>query len=879
MRNFQLLVMVTVVMFFASCDEFSQQSADPLNYIPEDSPLILETNNLLPVWNTYAQSSIWGVRKENKGFNRIYRQMQQLVKLGEKHPKIASAFAGNKTFIATTVDGDFQANLLLSTASSLSFKDIESIIQNDFGSKASITHKSHLEIPVHQIIFSEEDAVLNFAFESGVLLLSYDFKTITRALEQSIKKSHLPKNNRFAEIRSTSGEYSDGTLLVNFSKLPNLLLSGSYSKYSDLMESLSAFAGWAALDLTAKKDKLILNGFTMADSSDYLSAFAEEGFAMKPQNHIPASAALAVIQNFDSGEAWMRHLQKKSRFDEASRKFKANENLFQNLSGKSILILDQSALNNVSNNTSVVLYTGNGAAALKGIEQMAKRTGKSFYDKTGDDGKRVLRMPSEDFFRNLFGKLFTNIESPYFTIHEDLLIASSNLNHLLETLRKIENNDVLANDDTFSSLSNGFSGNANLMVYARMQPALQLASGMNKNIEKAYRENTSALENIAGFTAEFSNTGKYHFTSIYASSGEKLRSTQESSWELKLDAEVIGTPQIVNDHLSTEKRIIAFDALNNMYFISHDGKILWKHTLSGRPLGKVHEVDAYSNNKVQYLLNTENHLYLIDVLGRDVENYPVKIDAKATNPVAVFNYNGYRLMLAGADQKIYAYDIEGNEVAGWEKPRTPGEVVTPMQHLVFAGRDYLFATAKNGNLLIANRRGNTRVSMRDKIVNAYHSRIFVNRTNSKAPFITTGISGALKYIKLNGRTAETKFEQFSNDHYFFYERFNEDRHYDFIYFDKGRVVIYDRFKNVLYENNFGDHVYTQPEIISYRNNTALKFTSLSDSKCYLITKDGLVEDISGPETTTSCAVGQLKRYGKTTVIAGNEKKLVKYLLP
>jgi len=693
-----------------------------------------------------------------------------------------------------------------------------------------------------------------------------------------VMKRDLASQKDFRDVRSTAGQYSDGTVYLNFSNLPHLLLGGSKKEYSGLIEQLSGLTGWAALDVSAKKDKLVLNGFTRADTASHLQGFGREASNLPIQNITPSSAAVVLAQNYSSGTSCYRHLKQKGHLPSVASRFDVESGFFEWFTGKSLLIFDDAPLNSLPDKTAAIFLADDADKALRGIEKLAKATGESFYDKTGDDGKRVIRIPSSTLLPSLFGDLYQHLTSPYFTVHNDLVLASSNLNHLLETLRKIENNDVLASEDTYQTLAPGLSNSGNLMLYVNMSKALPLAAGINNNLKASFEKNRGAWEQLSGLTAEFSYADEYYFMSLFASSGEALRSSRESSWDISLDAKVVGQPQIVNDHLSAEKRIIAFDALNNMYFISHDGEILWKHTLSGRPMGRVHQVDAYGNNKVQYLLNTENHIYLIDVLGRDVDNFPVKLPTKATNGIAVFSYNDHRLVYAGSDQKIYSYDIEGKPVSGWKTPAAAGKITTPLQHHVYSGRDYIFAQADNGKVMIMNRRGETRVKIQQPLASAVNSAIYINRTNSKAPFITTEISGALKYLKLNGNTGETSFERFSNEHYFFYERYNEDRHYDFIYFDRGNMVVYDRFKNVLFENNFGEQVYTAPSVTTYNKSTAIKLTSLSAETCILVTSSGVDEAVTGLKATTPFDIGKLKQYGKTAIIAGDDNKLVKYIL-
>lgn len=870
-----LLILTTLIF---SCNNFTQQESDPINFIPVDAPIIIETTDFSALWNTYSQSSIWDLREDNKGLENVFQQLDQLRKLALKNNAIAATLSGKKCFFSVSVDENYHASILMTAATNLNHNDIETIIQRDHGEEATIARKNFKNIPIYSIIFSDNESILHVTIHEGIAVLSYDIRALERSLQQYLQKRSLNDSKDFRKMQATAGSYSDGTILINFAQIHRMLLSGAYSSQSDIIAQLSGFAGWSALDITARKDKVVLNGFALSDTGSILNSFNREPNTFITEKIIPSSTAVAISQNFFNGEASLQYHQKSKSFNPIEKSFSLRDNFFSWYNGKSILLIDGGSLNNIKEQTAAVFLTTDAKETYRGLKRMATATGKKHYDRTGDDGKRIIQIPSTDLMKKLFGEAYQHLSSPYFTIHNDIVVAAADLNHLLETLRKIENQDVIANEDTFQSLSPGISGNSNISMYINMQEALPMAAEMNGHLKEAIKENPDAFKHISGLTTEFSYTDKVFFTSVYATSGEQLRSRKEKGWEIKLDAKVVGQPQIVHDHLSAEKRIIAFDALNNMYYITHDGKILWKHTLSGRPMGKVHQVDAYKNNKVQFLVNTEEHLYLIDVLGRDVENFPVKLPVKATNEIAVFKYNHYRIFFAGDNQKIYCYEINGKPVKGWKNPSAPGKVSTPLQHLTYSNKDYIFACTEKGEVMAMNRRGENRIKMRSNIMNTTRSQIYVNKTNSKAPFITTSFDGKLKYIMLNGKEAQTDFGVFSNNHYFFYERFNQDRHFDFIYFDNNHVVVYDRFKNELYNKTFENQVFTEPEVILYNRKKALKFTSLSSKKCYLITNQGIDEDIVRFEATTDFFIGKLKQYGKTVVIAGNDEKLVKYIL-
>jgi hypothetical protein len=103
-----------------------------------------------------------------------------------------------------------------------------------------------------------------------------------------------------------------------------------------------------------------------------------------------------------------------------------------------------------------------------------------------------------------------------------------------------------------------------------------------------------------------------------------------SNWEVELDAQLYGKPWFIRNHHTGKLNVVAFDKLSNMYLIDHNGMIQWKIPLMEEPISPVYPVDYYKNGKIQYLFNTKNYLYLIDLNGNYVADYPVKLITNAT---------------------------------------------------------------------------------------------------------------------------------------------------------------------------------------------------------------------------------------------------------
>ena len=71
------------------------------------------------------------------------------------------------------------------------------------------------------------------------------------------------------------------------------------------------------------------------------------------------------------------------------------------------------------------------------------------------------------------------------------------------------------------------------------------------------------------------------------------------------------------------------------------------------------------------VFNTKSKLHVIDILGNEIERFPIKFNYLASNPVSIFDYDNnkdYRFLIAGDDNKIHNYNISGTQVTGWIQP-------------------------------------------------------------------------------------------------------------------------------------------------------------------------------------------------------------------
>jgi hypothetical protein len=127
-------------------------------------------------------------------------------------------------------------------------------------------------------------------------------------------------------------------------------------------------------------------------------------------------------------------------------------------------------------------------------------------------------------------------------------------------------------------------------------------------------------------------------------------------------------------------------------------------------------------------------------------------------------------------------------------------LLKPIEHVRFAKKEFLMATDKNGRVYLIDRRGVEVFKSKKPFLQAKNSRFFIYIDGKKQYLVTNDRSGKLIFIAPNGAVEVVKLNTFTNDHYFLYGDFNNDGKNDFIYFDQGKIYVYNQDKKKIFES-------------------------------------------------------------------------------
>ncbi|MFN0036796.1 MAG: DUF3352 domain-containing protein [Saprospiraceae bacterium] len=189
-------------------------------------------------------------------------------------------------------------------------------------------------------------------------------------------------------------------------------------------------------------------------------------------------------------------------------------------------------------------------------------------------------------------------------------------------------------------------------------------------------------------------------------------------WKAVLAEPVVAQPYLVEQ---PEGKTVALvqDLKTNLYCLdAQNGALLWSKFLSERIVSDIRGIDFYGNGEKCYTFSTATKLYTLDENGRDVQGFPFKWPAIATNGATVVDFDKstkFNYFVACDNGEIYGFGHLRKPLDGWnslpvsvEATAGKGSVSQPILHFQHKGKDYLAVLTDGGALSVFGRDGSLR---------------------------------------------------------------------------------------------------------------------------------------------------------------------------
>jgi hypothetical protein len=710
----------------------------------------------------------------------------------------------------------------------------------------------------------------SYAFCKGLFIACKNSTRVNEAIRQ-LNTESLIDNADFARINKTAGSNAKVNIYLNHNTFPRLISLCLDKTRAGKIKDFDNYATWTEVDLSQKTHEIMLNGFTFTDNSknNYLNVFLnQEPLRFRMESILPAETSFFLSLNISNPKEFFsdykKYLEKAGKYYdykngiiavEKSTGMNAQSFIQKHLDGEVGIVYTRANPSVPEENRFLVAKTKSSSNAKADLMKMLNATAKKqnrqvdYYKKRLVIDKQtsfdIYKMPSHNFGNVVFGSIFNTVATKYFTFIGNHLVMGDSFRSVSGFIRANVLQEVLGNDKYYRDFANNLSQKSNLYLWmAPGRSHVYFSDFLSKNLGKSLAEKIEHLRKIESIGWQFGPENGMIYNTALIRYNPNLREKPQTVWQSHLENEISTKPQfVINHNDKANKEVVVQDKENNFYLINKVGRVQWKIKLSGAIMGEIHQIDYFKNGKLQYLFNTPEALHLIDRNGNYVDNYPVKLRAKATNGVAVFDYDNvrnYRFFVACNNNKIYLYDKKGRIVPGWTFGKTEHPVSRPIQHYRSDNKDYIVFFDLNRTYIL-DRKGNHRVKTRAAFTHSLNNDFTMEKGNGTraSRLVKTDNNGNVFYIYFNGSFEKKEIKKFSPDHYFRYEDIDADSKKDFIFQDNNKLSVFNAKGTKMFEEVFSGMLNQPPQVYKFSsNNSKIGVVNKKENRISLFNKDG-----------------------------------------
>ncbi len=698
-----------------------------------------------------------------------------------------------------------------------------------------------------------------FRLQSGVVLLSNSASLVEKALNNATPK--FCKSRAYLDMQSTLTEDNILSVYVDH------CLYSQNAASSTLNLSPHCKKGFSAASVELAPSEIKATGYTSFDSTEILSSLTnqpgqstESLLKILPVNMISFKA-------FGFGS----FASMKARLVDTNSD--ANKDFWKTINDKALYNLkkdlDENAMNNLVSFTTtpgniryVALEVNDSIKAFEHLKLMSDSIYKGAWP--------VHRIASGSAETLSLFRPYHEGATQYACYFKSYLIFAGTKKELDDLLIDYEAQRFARNDENFSAYrSQNFTDEYNYLYYT--SPSLNVTDR-----DRVFRfrsiSGKSTLNNFRHFSYSLINDRKnFRFRLQFLNEAENTGRKQNNLWSLKLDTTSSCRPFGFVNHITNENEVFVQDDKNNIYLANAKGKLLWKKQIAEKIESGIFIVDAFKNNKFQLLFHSKNYLHLVDRNGNYVEGYPVKLAAEAVSPLCLFDYENnreYRLFIGCTNGLIYNYTIQGKLNEGFKTVRTEKEVRLPIQYVKIGQSDYLFTIDVEGKIYSFSRKGETRITLKNRAIancSSFYVDASKNLDNSYLVYVDDK-SGAINKISLTDRKDILDLNYESQSAGARYALVDDNREMDFVTTHDKNILAYNLNGGLLIDKNTGSEL-GDAEFYSDETNT-LYYARVKDKKELLLFRP-LKQNVLIIEATSMPLISELFGDTKKYLIVTN----------
>lgn len=752
-------------MFFG-CSNSKTERTNLLNFVPKNTSIIIKASNLESLTSSINNNDFLQKISKTKSYKQLGQKLKSLLHLNPDQDALICFSEDENDSLQYTFITKFNKNLFITDS-----------LPNYIEETLSYKNKSIIKSTIDDNIFYSTIIDSTFFASSSRFIIDEAFNTINEDVE-------------LEKIYKTSSHDKTFSMVI--------MSDNTFAKSVFIEDSitLNKLTEHIAIDVELNQNNIYFNGITKATDStkSLINIFKNT----KPQvnqiqNITPSNSDGFMSFTFDNFDIFNTNLSKFKIQDSKSN----TKTLFNDIIEVGVIYEGK--------NRAIILTSTDVIATKDAL--ISEQTITNNYREIN-----IYNFSKPTLFAKTFKPLVTDNSANLYCVLDDFFVFADSSEMLQNIIANYQNKTTLSNTSYFKDTKEKLSDASSLLQVTNPST---LKTILNKNIEA---NNSYKIENYNTSAIQFIYDNNFaHVNGIIRKNKSKasLNSVSEEL-NIKLDKNILNTPQFVKNHISKQKEVVVQDVNNNLYLISNKGKVLWKKRLQGPVLGKIEQIDIYKNGRLQLAFATPNKLYVLDRNGKEVKPFSLNFKDEITQPLAVFDYDNrkkYRLLVTQG-KNVLMYDTKGKAVNGFKFKSANNTIISKPKHFRIGSKDYIsFKT--NNKLYILDRLGKTRVKPKQSFSYSNEPIFLYNNT-----FTTTTASGDLILIDSKGNVSSQKMN-LSKNHYI------KTTTKTLVTQSENRLTI----KNKTTELDFGD--YSNPKLFYINNKIYASTTDLQSHKVYL----------------------------------------------
>ncbi len=666
--------------------------------VPRDAAFFIEVQNMKKLARNLEKYSYSNELSRLPLFQKLSEYISVLNPLCEKNSDWRNALYSN-TFISSyhfIGDNKFDIVLLL---------DFSNHGEPDFEKqltkiKAQTASRNFRGEKIYEVEFTDRKK-LNIAFVNDVCIISSTASLTEDAMAQMMGRNNLIEEKSFSDLLKPLPEKFDVTLYINYKNLGDFISGYSIPEATDYLNSFSSFADWSAFDLKFEKNEIGIHGYTTTDQkSKWLYQFdATTTLNNLTSNFIPDNAAMVMSSSLGTNSA----------FNKTNSSLQSDPDFRMYIKpwiGKEVdFVLTEPVNENFAPQSFLV---------FNDID--AKRTSEVLLQyanvKSGGDSSIFFQYKSISIFQlkvgDVFKKYFPNslvaVSNPFCCVYGNSVIMSNSLGQMKMYIDKLNDKSTIS-ESVFQKSGFKNSQYSFWLNPARLKDFVRALASYD--FKKSYSSYNETIRKCNSIILPFTLKENFYETIGAISFSEIKKPAEGYAWKTELDAVAIISPQAMND-ADGNKIVFIQDAFNQLYCINKVGDIVWKRKLDSPVMGTIYQLDLYSNSQQQYVLNTSGGIYLFDINGKDINNFPIRLAATATAPLSMIDFDGrqqFKYFITCSNGCIYGFEKSGRPLEGWNPNAANGSVKNPIQFFKAGKTEFLIVADETGKLLFFDRNG------------------------------------------------------------------------------------------------------------------------------------------------------------------------------